>query len=514
VAGEQLELNFNAPVPSLPQLWTPDDIYDNADQSTIEEFVEDSRLERKRAKVQRKALSEYVSMWANTQPAGGIVVIGVEDDGCITGCKSTEDEHLTNLETVGELCPDARIEFKRVLVQNHNKNEDYVILLRVHYRDDKLVEITDGSAFIREGDKKRKLTEAEKREIRLNRGELDCESEPVNLTFPDDFDMGLLNEYLEAFIRKRQLDNRYTIEDILKLSKLGTDAKYGFQPNLACAMLFAKDPRAVVPGAFIRVMRYDGTREQFGTRLNSVADRIFEGPIARQIQDAELYIETQVRNFTRLGPDGKFITKPEYPKEVWLEGIVNAVVHRSYNLRQMNIYVKMFEDKMVVESPGSFMPPTTEETVYDAHNPRNPHLMWGLFYFDYVQCAFEGTRRMRAGMRQANLPDPHFVQRQSGTFSVTVSLENDVQHRKQFVRSEAAAAIAPEEYDTLNESEKMIVNYLVDNNSVNVTDAGLVIAKDWRETKIVLEGLKTKGVIDRSPGKHRSRHRYYYLKIR
>jgi ATP-dependent DNA helicase RecG len=128
--------------------------------------------------------------------------------------------------------------------------------------------------------------------------------------------------------------------------------------------------------------------------------------------------------------------------------------------RIMNIFFKMFEDKVVVESPGSFMPPTTPATVYEAHNPRNPNLMWGLYYFDFVQCAFEGTRRMRDGMRRAHLPDPRFMQRTGGAFRVTVTLENDVQHRKQFVISEAATVIDPDIYGGLNDSERLIINFL------------------------------------------------------
>jgi ATP-dependent DNA helicase RecG len=203
---------------------------------------------------------------------------------------------------------------------------------------------------------------------------------------------------------------------------------------------------------------------------------------------------------------------PEYPKDVWLEAVVNACVHRSYNLKHMNIFVKMFEDKMVIESPGAFMPPTTAATVYETHNPRNPHLMWGLYYFDFVQCAFEGTRRMRDSMREANLPDPKFAQKQIGTFQVTVTLENDVEHRKLYVRTEAAAAINPEVYASLSESERMIVNYLADNARVNITDAGLVVAKGWRQTQRLLADLEKKGVLARSAGKHRSKHRFYFLK--
>lgn len=510
----QMELDLSAPLPSLRQLWKPSDIFNSCTEETIRQFGEDSRVERKLATVSRKDLSEYVSMWANTQPEGGVTFIGVHDDGTIFGCKGTAQSHLNDLEAVRSLVHDARLEFKRVPVTNKNQEDDYVLVMRVYYREDKLVETSGGDAFTREGDQKRRLTETEKREIRLSKGELDVESEPCSLSFPDLFDRDLLNEYRRQYVAKRRLGDRFTVEDVLQLSKFGKKTDDGFRPNLGCALLFAKDPTVVVPGAYIRVIRYDGIEEEFGRKLNSIAQRKIEGPLPLQIAEAEQFIESQVRNFTRLGADGKFATRPEFPKEVWLEAIVNAVVHRSYNLKNMPIFVKMFEDKFVVESPGSFLPPTTPETVYDAHNPRNPNTMWGLYYFDFVQCAYEGTRRMRDSMREANLPDPIFVQRTTGQFQVSVTLQNNYEHRRQFVRVEAAASINPEIYASLSESEKMIVNYLADQKKVNVTDAGLVVGLDWRGTKEVLNGLVEKKIIARSPGKDRSRHRFYYLRDR
>jgi len=473
-----------------------------------------NRLDRKRAQVSQRDLSEYLSMWANTQPSGGMVLIGVEKNGEISGCKGTEQEHINTLHTARRLCPDAVHEFKNVPLQNAKGDDDYIIVLRVHYRADKLVECTSGEAFIREGDEKRRLTESEKREIRLNKGELDLESERVNLSFPADFDEKLLAEYRADYIAKRELADRYSTEEILELSKLGKRTVRGFQPNMACALLFANDPRQIVPGAYIRIIRYFGSQEQFGRSQNITKEAVIEGPLPLQIAAAEEFVRGQIRNFTRLGRDGRFQTSPEYPEDAWLEAIVNAVVHRSYNLKHMNIFVKMFEDKLVIESPGGFLPPTTAETVFEAHNPRNPNLMWALYYFKRVQCAYEGTRRMRDEMRKANLPDPKFTQKQVGHHQVVVTLENDAEHRKIYVRAEAALGINPDIYANLSESEKMIVNYLADQDRVNVQDAGLVIAKDWRETKKTLVGLEKKGVIERSEGKSRSRHRFYYLRKR
>ncbi|HEY3654539.1 MAG TPA: ATP-binding protein [Steroidobacteraceae bacterium] len=511
--AEQVEMDFGPPLPSLPQLWTPDDIFESCTAETIQRFKEDHRVERKPGSIKQNALSDYVSMWANTQPHGGVTLLGVADNGRIIGCKHLHENQLNDIRTVRRLCLDAKIEFKRVAVKNAKGEDDFVEVMRVYYCEDKLVETVSGEAFVREGDQKRSLREEEKREIKLNKGQLDLETERVSAQYPNDFDSSLLATFRQEFIKKRRLQDRFTIEDVLAMSKLGKKVAGGFSPNLGCALLFARDPRQLIPGAFIRVIRYEGTEEKFGSKLNVVADRVIDGPLPIQIANAVNFITPLIRSFTRLGVDQRFETRPEFPDEAWSEAIVNAVVHRSYNLKNMNIFVKLFEDRLVVESPGAFLPPTTASTVFEAHNPRNPNTMWALYYFDFVQCAFEGTRRMRDTMRNANLPDPIFVQNSEGTFRVTVTLKNHVEHRRNYVRSEAAAGINPELYASLSESEKMIVNYLADNPRVNVTDAGRVIALGWRATKRILDQLEKKAVVERS-GEYRSRHLFYFLKNR
>lgn len=63
--------------------------------------------------------------------------------------------------------------------------------------------------------------------------------------------------------------------------------------------------------------------------------------------------------------------------------------------KNMNIFVKMFDDKLVIESPGGFPPLVTPENIYDSHNPRNPTLMRAMFYMGLVKEHAEGTKRMR-----------------------------------------------------------------------------------------------------------------------
>ena len=508
---DQLAFDFNPPKQALPQLWTPDDIWKAADQDVIGQFAEDHRVERKSWRVNQKALAEYLSMWANSQPHGGLVFIGVEDDGTITGCAEAPTDHLNSLETSRRLCPDARHEFGRIPVVNNRGEPDFVLVLRVYYNATKLVETVDGSAFVREGDQKRSLTEEEKREIRLSKGELDCESELTTARYPEDLDMDLVRFFVSEYSRKRALKPRYSTEDILLLAKLGRRVDGAFRLNLAGTLLFASDPRAFAPGAYVRIIRYEGTSENYGKKLNSIYDRVVDGPLPKQILEAEQALDSQMRSFTRLGHDGRFITRPEYPKDVWLEAIVNAVVHRSYNLKNMNIFIKMFEDRVVVESPGLFMPPTTSDTVYDAHNPRNPNLMWALYYFDFVKCAFEGTRRMREGMREAKLPDPNFAQKREGVFQVQVTLKNDVEHRKAFVHADVADVLDEDTYIRLSDQEKMVINALADTRSLNVTEVLLLLDVEWRSAKAVMDHLEELGILERDPGKARDKNRRYAL---
>ena len=444
----QLEFDFNPPTAHLPQLWTPDDIFRAANQEVIGLFGEDGRIERKVAGIHARELGDYLSMYANTQPHGGVIFIGVEDKGAITGCRKLSTDQLNRLEMTWRYCPDARHEFKRVPVKNACGEDDFVFFLRVHYRDDKLVETTDGNAFVRSGYEKRKLTEAEKREVRINKGEVEYELEPVSLRWPEDFDTSLVDHLVTSYITKRRLRHNFSREEVLSLIHLGQKRGNNFSPNLACALVFAKSPRSIIPGARLRITRYDGTEEMFGKNLNSIFDTYVDGPLPQQITEADEIIGSQIKNYTRLGTDGKFYTRPEYPRDAWLEAVINACVHRSYNLKYMNIFIKLFQNKLVVESPGSFLPPTTSDTIYEAHNPRNPYTMEALFYLDRVHCAYEGTRRMRDSMIEANLPAPEFVQKQIGQHQVHVTLKNDIEHRKTFFNPNVAELVGSELYAT------------------------------------------------------------------
>src|SRR5688500_2619421 len=94
-------------------LVTVDELWKSASQDLFAKFKEDRRIERKPAGIHAHELSEYFSMWANTID-GGLIVVGVEDDGEFSGCTRSATRVNRLEKTAHDSCPDARVECKLV----------------------------------------------------------------------------------------------------------------------------------------------------------------------------------------------------------------------------------------------------------------------------------------------------------------------------------------------------------------------------------------------------------------
>jgi ATP-dependent DNA helicase RecG len=514
---EQLGFNFTFPVVRPTLLLSVDELYDGMSTEMAVEAKEDHRVERKSASYKPRPLGDYFSMWANTSPDGGVILIGVDDDGRISGCAATDTTHINDLQRAGDVfCPDARYQYKTVDVINSEGKPDFIVAIRVRYREDRVVETTAGKAFTRRGSTKKELIDAEKRELQISKGQLEIESEPSTLAYPLDFNWPLLTQFVENVREQRGLPFTHSVEDILKLRRLGRIKPNGFVPNLACALLFARDPQQIVPGCKIRFLRFEGTVEKTGKEYNATKSFWIEGPVPELIQQAEKIVESQLREFMRLGENGKFISTPEYPKDAWYEAIVNACVHRSYNLRNMHVVIKMFDDRLEVESPGGFLPLVTPENIYEMHVPRNPHLMDAMFYLKFVLCAHEGTRRIKESMQRLGLPAPVFQETASTAALVKVTLRNDVEHRREFVDSDAYKVLGEALSNSLDENERRMVNHIAEHGTINVTEAGRLCGIRWQRAKKILKKLAERNILDHvhSDTVERDAHAYFTLKKR
>lgn len=196
--SKQLALDFDHEPKSEPsrldlRLLPADDIFEMASPSILKKLDEDKRYERKSARIAPHQLAEWICMFANTTPQGGIIGVGVENDGSYGGCNQLDSNQLNAIElATSRYVPQARTDTKNIEVINSAGERDFIILMRVHPREDRLVETTSGKAFIRYGDQKHELNDEEKLEFRNARQQEHIERDLIPLRYPHDFDIQLI----------------------------------------------------------------------------------------------------------------------------------------------------------------------------------------------------------------------------------------------------------------------------------------------------------------------------------
>ncbi len=507
--ADQLSLLEMMEKPRLDALFKPDQIFESDDGDFVCRLTEDTRFDRKSGRVDANGLAVCLSAFGNGPAAeGGVVAVGIEKDGRVTGCASLSEGKLQEIETAGrDQCPDGRFQTRRIEVQNENGEADFLILIRMYYVESRLVSLTNDTAYCRQGDKCRRLTDTEKQEIRISKGERSFELEASTLEYPKDFREQDIANFVSRIRRSREVSDNVPNEQILQSLRLGRVVNDTFVPNNVCVWMFATDTQQVFPGCYVHFLRYNGTEARSGNQYNVVKDRMIEGTILDIIKETASVLDANLREFTEF-KNGKFFSVAEYPRDAWYEALVNAICHRSYHARNTPVFVRMFDDHLEVESPGAFMPSVTAENLF--HKPRNPFLMFVLREYGEVRCISEGTARIFWEMDEAHLPKPTFRGTET---SVTVTFHNEVANRTNSLDTEAYRVLGEALSFSLDGDEKKIVNYVIENGRINVSDALRILSTTyWHTAKAKLQRLTDRNILDFHSTKHRDPNAYYSMR--
>lgn len=127
-----------------------------------------------------------------------------------------------------------------------------------------------------------------------------------------------------------------------------------------------------------------------------------------QVEKAVDFIKIQMKEKTCSGHDGIFVTREEYQEFVRTEIVVNAVTHRDYGIKGTDIQIKMFDDRLEVDSPGSFAGMVNKDNIRYTHFSRNPKIATFLKDYGYVKEYGEGVDRMCKELESIGLPAPVF----------------------------------------------------------------------------------------------------------
>ena len=296
--------------------------------------------------------------------------------------------------------PTVKVEIEKVQCIDFKGRENHVLLMHIEPSMEVHANQAD-EVFMRVGDKSKKLAFEERMQLMYDKGERFFEDKPVPEADIEDIDLAFVEKYIA------QIGYSKTAMEYLRENKGFIKEKNGkVQISSAAILLFGKNPQLYFPRARVRFIRYEGTEERVGTQMNVIKDVIFEGNILKMITDAVAYLDTQIKEKTYLGEDGLFVTEEEYPKFVRQEIIVNAVTHRDYSIRGTDIQIKMFDDHIVVESPGKLPGLVRADNIRFTHFSRNPKIAEFLKNYKFVKEFGEGVNRMCNELEQVGLKDP------------------------------------------------------------------------------------------------------------
>ena len=373
------------------------------DIHTLQHKKEGQLFDRKSFRIEPKALAVIVVAFANAD--GGDVVIGIEDDGRITGINGNND-HLNELLRVPfDFCvPSVNAEVHFVDCTDDNGNPNRVLVMHVEPSMQVHANQAD-DAYYRVGDKSKKLNFEMRMQLFYAKGGRYFEDEPVYGATMDDLDLDFVKQYCDKIGYAKDAETYLRTNKGYVTAENGVDKVSG-----AAILLFGKDPQKFFQRARIRIVRYDGDEERFGREMNVVKDVWFEGRIVEMTQKAIDFVDTQIKEYSFLGEDARFVTIPQYPPFCWTELIVNAVAHRDYSILGTDILVKIFDHHYEVESPGILPGMVRIDNIRHMHFSRNPKIVQFMQQYKLVKEFGEGVDRLFREMAEAGNPAPIFKQ--------------------------------------------------------------------------------------------------------
>ncbi|MBR4369604.1 MAG: putative DNA binding domain-containing protein, partial [Victivallales bacterium] len=359
-------------------------------------------FDRKSILIKPADLSDTLCAFANAD--GGTVAIGISDKlRRIEGVDYHSTQLNDILRTPIDFCnPTVPVTTEMVACVNSEGKPDHVLLMHIEASPIFHANQAD-EAFVRVGDKNKKLDFNDRLTLMYAKGVRYYEDEPVADATIDDLDMDFVRKYCNR-IGYAKSPEEYVREN----TKFVTMKDGKEQVSVAAILLFGKNPQLFFPRAYIRFIRYDGTEALVGKDMNVIKDKIFEGRILDQVEQAVEFIKIQMKEKTYLGHDGIFVTEEEYNEFIRTEMVVNAAIHRDYGIRGTDIQIKMFDDRLEVDSPGTFAGMVKKENIRYTHFSRNPKIAAFLKDYGYVKEYGEGVDRMCKELAAIGLPEPTF----------------------------------------------------------------------------------------------------------
>ena len=307
-------------------------------------------------------LSETVSAFANA--SGGDIYIGIEEN---TRKSCRQWNGFSNIEaanSIVQMLHDlAPLEnFYTVTFLRHPVLNTLVLQLSI-MKTATIVNATDGIPYVRHNAQKDPANTPEKlRRLQLDKGIAQFENEVVPETQIEEAVNSAIMELFSSSVVPNIDKTQWLIKQRLCKEE---------QLTVAGAMLFMDEPQIALPKrSAIKIFRYKTSGQPDRDMLDGQPITI-EGSAYSQIFGAVKKVKEIIESIKKLGVGFENI---HYPDETLHEIITNAVLHRDYSIAT-DIQIRVFDNRVEVESPGKLPGYVTTKNILDSQSARNPKLV-------------------------------------------------------------------------------------------------------------------------------------------
>lgn len=385
---------------------------------------ENSGIEFKRDDIRPEQLAKEIVALANFQ--GGRVLLGVEDDGSISGLtRNNTQEWVLNVfrdKISPQIIPfyeELLIDDNRVAVISIASGVSKPYVLKHNNRED---------TYIRMGDRSELASREQQLRLFESGGLLHVEVLPVGGSSFHDLDIERLTYYLAEIINDPDVpesDGDDHSDWETRLLGLGLMAKDSLDNNVcsvAGLICFGSHPRRYLRQAGLRVMAFDGDDKQYQAEL----DEVLDAPLVarwRLTEDSQKEIDQEgvIERFSSIIRPFISAEAPEidegmrrerswdYPWEAIREAVINSLAHRDWT-RAVDIEISCYSNRIEIISPGKLPNSMTiEKMIAGQRSPRNPLIMEVLRDYGYVDARGMGVRtKIIPLMKSFNNTEPSF----------------------------------------------------------------------------------------------------------
>jgi ATP-dependent DNA helicase RecG len=349
------------------------------------EFAEESQHVEFKTGIGHDPLQDTVVAFSNTD--GGVILIGVADDGRVVGRALDAGSADAIHEAMRTIREPGRYSLHEVAVDGRP-----VIALSVARRRDGFAQTSKGVVKLRKGTLDEAAFGTELQHLINERAPRRFELS-ADLTSGDEVDPESADRFRVAF--------GWTTSDFTERL-----VEHGYATNgrltIAGGLYLTKDPSKTLGKAYVEILRYAEDRSNhYDLRLE------IRGPLPAQLEQAlerildELGTELVVLGIRRYD-------LPRLPEKVVREALANALAHRDYELNRTPVRVEIRPSSVVVRSPGGFPEPVTVENIRETNAPRNLAVIRALRRFGLAEDAGMGIDVMEDTMSEEMLEPPEF----------------------------------------------------------------------------------------------------------